>query len=229
MLLWILTLFVSGFGVALHLSRLFHGTQDTTMAVVSVAVFAILGLACGYAIYRNKTIGTSQSNIDKIVDQFVKSWDRLSSRISSGRWILTIVSAAAFGLFCYVVAKTITVIAPKLPDTTLVALFMFLANILQNVFKDYFHIDRDDILVSGNGNGNGNGNGHSDDKTYAPWTDAQVVKLAARQAITKQYPCTCGTSLTPTKDGWVCCKCGFKQNWVMTADLVQPQTGQPVV
>jgi hypothetical protein len=55
------------------------------MAIVSIAVFATLGAACGYAIYKNKMIGTSQSNVDKLVDQFVKSWDRLSSRISSGR------------------------------------------------------------------------------------------------------------------------------------------------
>lgn len=142
MLLWILTLFVSGFGVALHLSRLFHGTQDTTMAIVSVAVFGILGISCGYAIYKNKTIGTSQSNIDKIVDQFVKSWDRLSSRISSGRWILTMVAAMAFGMFCYVVAKVIMVIAPKLPDTTIIALFMYLGNIIYGITKDYFNIDR---------------------------------------------------------------------------------------
>lgn len=165
MMLWILTMFVSGFGVAMNLSRLLHNTPDYKMATISMAVFTILALCCGYAIYHNKTAGTSQSNVDKIVDMFVKCWDRISMKLSSGRWIFTLVAAVAFFMFCRVICKILVTAADKLPDTTVVALFMFLASIIQNIVKDYFNMDRTDVE---NGNSNGNGNGNSHDGPQGP-------------------------------------------------------------
>lgn len=167
MMLWIVTLFISGFGVAVNLSRLMHNTPDYKVASISIIVFAILGLYCGYAIFHNKTAGTSQSNVDKIVDMFIRGWDRVSLKLSSGRWMFTVVAAIAFFMFCDVVCKIIVKAADKLPDTTVVALFMFLAGIIQNIVKDYFNMDRSDPENGiTNGNGNGNGNGH--DKPTGP-------------------------------------------------------------
>lgn len=153
MMVWIVALFASGFGVAINLSRLVHGTPDYKMAGLSVILNTVLGLYCGYAICHNQMVSTSQSNIDKIFDQFVKSWDRISQKLSSGRWVLTIVAAVAFFMFCDAVCKILVTAADKLPDTTVVALFMFLASIIQGVVKDYFHMDRSDAE---NSNDNGN-------------------------------------------------------------------------
>lgn len=161
MMLWIITMFISGFGVAVNLNRLMHGTSDYKMASISVSIFTVLAMYCGYAIYHNKTAGASQSNIDKLVDQLIKCWDRISVKLSSGRWIFTIVAAIAFFMFCNAICKILIAASEKLPDTTVVALFMFLAGIIQNITKDYFNMDRSDPE-----NGNGNGNGH--DKPTGP-------------------------------------------------------------
>lgn len=158
MMLWILTMFMSGFGVAVNLSRLMHNTPDYKMASVSIVIFSLLAMYCGYAIYHNKTVETSQSNIDKLVDMFVRGWDRVSLKLSSGRWMFTVVAAVAFFMFCDAVCRIIVKAADKLPDTTVVALFMFLANIIQGVAKDYFNIDRTDTEQEEEIK---NGNGHS--------------------------------------------------------------------
>ncbi len=159
MIFWMLMLFFSGYMAAVHIKAMEAGVSAPSMT--SLFIFAIIATFSGIACYRSSKNNVRDENWSKIIDQFVKSWDRVSSKLSSGRWVLTIVSAAAFGMFCYSICKILVVAATKLPDTTVVALFMFLANIIQGTFKDYFSMDRDDVNGNANGDGNGNGNGHN--------------------------------------------------------------------
>jgi len=170
MMIWMLTMFVSGFGVAINLNRLMHSTSDYKMASVSIGVFVLLALYCGYAIYHNRTAGTNQSNVDKLVDQFIRSWDRVSIKMSSGRWLFTVVAAAAFFMFCNVVCRILIKSAEKLPDTTIVALFMFLAGIVQNIVKDYFNMDRSDPE-------------NSNDYKPVPYSGTQGVPYSGYQGV----------------------------------------------
>lgn len=54
---------------------------------------------------------------------------------------------------------------------------------------------------------------------YAPWTAEEVRNLAAWQTCETIHPYTCANNhrgtriLTPTKDGWICKYCNYKQNW----------------
>jgi len=52
----------------------------------------------------------------------------------------------------------------------------------------------------------------------APFTDDQVDSLNAFQAFGASHPFTCGGDncrevLRATSDGWVCPKCGHRQDW----------------
>jgi hypothetical protein len=53
----------------------------------------------------------------------------------------------------------------------------------------------------------------------APWTDEQIKALEEYQTDGRFHPYTCGSNhkglriLTPTKDGWVCKYCEYKQDW----------------
>ena len=62
---------------------------------------------------------------------------------------------------------------------------------------------------------------------FAPWTDEQVHALCARQQFGHPYTCKAhsGTSLEPTRWGWVCplAGCGYRQGWAHVADLQQPK------
>lgn len=155
MIFWMLMLFFSGYMAAVHIKAMEAGMSAPSMS--SLIIFAVIATFSGVACYRSSRNDVKDENWSKIVDQFVKSWDRVSYKLSSGRWVLTIVSALAFGMFCYAICKILVVAASKLPDTTVVALFMFVANIVQNVFKDYFNMDRDDANGGSNGISNGSG------------------------------------------------------------------------
>ncbi len=67
-------------------------------------------------------------------------------------------------------------------------------------------------------------NGHKDGQVTAPFTEEQVKSLNAYQKsqYVHPYTCVCGNHipLIATKDGWVCKKCAYKQNWAhnFTAD-----------
>jgi hypothetical protein len=52
----------------------------------------------------------------------------------------------------------------------------------------------------------------------APWTDEQVARLKAWQENNMVHSYTCGNDskhadLIPTRDGWVCPDCDYKQDW----------------
>jgi len=56
------------------------------------------------------------------------------------------------------------------------------------------------------------------DTIRAPWTEEQVKELARYQATGLVHPYTCGGDkcgdvLVPTKDGWTCPSCDYKQDW----------------
>ena len=146
-------LFFAGFLASTHIKAIESGDQ---VEMINLAVAVCIACFAAIACYKSKTTH-SEAQWDKVIDQFVKSWERLSCRLSSGRWILTIVSAVAFGVFCHTTAKILLAMATKLPDTTVVALFMFLANIVQNVFKDFFHAHSDTSPEPEENLNNGNG------------------------------------------------------------------------
>lgn len=60
-------------------------------------------------------------------------------------------------------------------------------------------------------------------KIFAPFTPEQVKHLNNWQQTLPVHPFTCGTKekhkegdedrLIPTKDGWICLSCDYKQNW----------------
>lgn len=49
------------------------------------------------------------------------------------------------------------------------------------------------------------------------WTDEQIAALAAHQADDRFHPYTCGNNsdhiLEPTRQGWVCPHCDYRQDW----------------
>jgi|GEM_PF-1324980 len=54
----------------------------------------------------------------------------------------------------------------------------------------------------------------------APWTDAQIDCLQVRQNNSAYHPYTCGNdsshdNLVPTKMGWLCPDCNYKQDWYL--------------
>lgn len=57
----------------------------------------------------------------------------------------------------------------------------------------------------------------------APWTEEQIKNLQKRQNNMLMHPYTCGncsdTPLIPTKDGWICKKCDYTQNWAHKSDV----------
>jgi len=64
---------------------------------------------------------------------------------------------------------------------------------------------------------------------YRPWSDEEVELLNKYQILGKFHPYTCGGNrcrniLLATRDGWVCTKCDYTQNWAhaMTLDVVRP-------
>jgi len=50
---------------------------------------------------------------------------------------------------------------------------------------------------------------------FAPWTDEQVQNLKEFQEFEPMHPftCVCREKLIPTKDGWICSKCDYTQNY----------------
>jgi hypothetical protein len=61
-------------------------------------------------------------------------------------------------------------------------------------------------------------------KYYAPWTDAQIDCLQVRQNHPLFHPYTCGNNsnhrdLVPTRDGWICLDCDYKQDWFLIDEL----------
>ena len=52
-------------------------------------------------------------------------------------------------------------------------------------------------------------------KIIAPWTDKQVSLLEEYQANSRVHPytCQCGEVLIPTREGWYCMKCHYRQDW----------------
>lgn len=65
----------------------------------------------------------------------------------------------------------------------------------------------------------------------APWTDKQVENLKKWQECGHVHPFTCGgktngqdciCDLVPTKDGWICPICPYKQNWAHEMMLDNP-------
>lgn len=54
------------------------------------------------------------------------------------------------------------------------------------------------------------------------WTEDQVRNLKDRQACRYLHPytCSCGAGpLFPTRNGWKCKKCGYRQDWAHKEDL----------
>ena len=56
----------------------------------------------------------------------------------------------------------------------------------------------------------------------APWTEDDVASLRLRQAA-PFHEYTCGDDsahgpLTPTRDGWVCGRCAYRQDWAFESD-----------
>ena len=55
------------------------------------------------------------------------------------------------------------------------------------------------------------------DKSFAPWTEEQVINLRKWQDsdFVHPYTCVCDSNniLKPEKDGFVCLVCGYLQNW----------------
>lgn len=54
-------------------------------------------------------------------------------------------------------------------------------------------------------------------KKEAPFTEDEIASLNEYQDSGYMHPftCVCGghTNLVATKDGWICNKCAYKQNW----------------
>lgn len=50
-----------------------------------------------------------------------------------------------------------------------------------------------------------------------PWSEAQIAALTAHQQNTRVHPYTCVCSgevlLVPTRDGWLCPQCDYRQLW----------------
>lgn len=60
-----------------------------------------------------------------------------------------------------------------------------------------------------------------------PWSDETIAALAEHQSNGRIHPYTCGNDsrhvLKPTRDGWVCPECNYRQNWAHGAsDLRRP-------
>jgi len=60
----------------------------------------------------------------------------------------------------------------------------------------------------------------------APFSSEQVHMLEQRQAQVEMHPYTCGAlycreNLVPTRAGWVCPKCDYKQNWCHRSDVIK--------
>jgi len=57
-------------------------------------------------------------------------------------------------------------------------------------------------------------------KVFSPWTPEQVACLKVRQGNVMIHPYTCGKNsqhdnLIPTRDGWVCPNCDYRQTWYL--------------
>ena len=56
----------------------------------------------------------------------------------------------------------------------------------------------------------------------APWSEEQVLLLNKYQNEGLFHPYTCGNCreiLIATKDGWICNKCDYKQNWCLGSTI----------
>ena len=61
-------------------------------------------------------------------------------------------------------------------------------------------------------------------RSHAPWSAEQVANLAAWQNCGWVHPYTCteGRPLTPTSEGWLCIRCGYRQTWCWAPMLGGP-------
>ena len=66
---------------------------------------------------------------------------------------------------------------------------------------------------------------NEDNVTRIPWSPAQVRRLQERQCDPRYHPYTCpmeshsGTVLRPTRTGWVCPECSYRQDWAWRHDV----------
>jgi len=59
-------------------------------------------------------------------------------------------------------------------------------------------------------------------RARTPWTKAQIECLRVRQTNSAYHPYTCGNNsshdnLIPTRNGWICPNCDYKQDWYWAA------------